>query len=164
MNWFEFDKWPVEVQDFKRIIDNFRGIYKIYLKLINKKKLTTCNRLNLESLGFGPIMLKHLPGHWGADHTGQFWHHMSANPAVIVKKMVDHHLFLNIIPNNFTARTERKVWCDWGMNQATRLPQILNLQSTSPLVFIHPTDTYFIQQLHLWPNNLQSGDGRGRLQ
>ena len=38
------------------------------------------------------------------------------SPAVIVRKMVDHHhLFLNIIPNNFTAWTEWKVWCDWGM-------------------------------------------------
>ena len=36
----------------------------------------------------------------------------SASPAVIVRKVVDHHLFLNIIPSNFTARTERKVWCD----------------------------------------------------
>ena len=47
-----------------------------------------------------------------ADHTGQFRHHPSASPAVIVRKVVGHHLFLNIIPNNFTARTERKVWCD----------------------------------------------------
>ena len=52
---------------------------------------------------------------WGADHTGQFRHHPSASPVVIVKKMVDHHLFLNIIPSNFTARTEWKVWCDRGM-------------------------------------------------
>ena len=29
--------------------------------------------------------------------------------------MVGQHLFLNIIPNNFTARTEQKVWCDWGI-------------------------------------------------
>ena len=51
---------------------------------------------------------------WRADHTGQFRHHMSASPAVIVKKMVSHHLFLNIILSNFTARTERKVWCGRG--------------------------------------------------
>ena len=33
-----------------------------------------------------------------ADHTGQFWHHPLASSAVIVKKTVGHHLFLNIIP------------------------------------------------------------------
>ena len=53
--------------------------------------------------------------HWGADHTGQFRHHPSASPAVIVRKVVGHHLFLNIIPSNFTTRIERKVWCDRGM-------------------------------------------------
>ena len=52
---------------------------------------------------------------WGADHTRQFRHHPSASPAVIVRKVVGHHLFLNVIPNNFTAKTERKVWCDRGM-------------------------------------------------
>ena len=30
----EFEKEPVEVQDFKRITDHFRGIYGMYLKLI----------------------------------------------------------------------------------------------------------------------------------
>ena len=56
-----------------------------------------------------------LRGTWGADHTEQFRHHPSASPAVIVRKVAGHHLFLNIIPSNFTARTERKVWCDRGM-------------------------------------------------
>ena len=32
----EFEKRPVEVQDFKKINDHFREIYGIYLKLINK--------------------------------------------------------------------------------------------------------------------------------
>ena len=27
------------------------------------------------------------------------------------------HLFLNIIPNNFTVRTGREVWCDRGLSQ-----------------------------------------------
>ena len=48
--------------------------------------------------------------------TGQFRHHPSASPAVKVRKMVGYHLFLNIIPSNFMARTERKVWCDRGIN------------------------------------------------
>ena len=30
----EFEKQPVEVQDFRRITDHFRGIHGIYLKLI----------------------------------------------------------------------------------------------------------------------------------
>ena len=42
-------------------------------------------------------------------------HHPLTSPAVIVKKVVGHHLFMNIIPNNFMARTEQKVWCDRGM-------------------------------------------------
>ena len=57
---------------------------------------------------------------WRADHTGQFRHHPSASPALIVRKVVGHHLFLNIIPNNFTVRTERKVWCDRGMRLTRR--------------------------------------------
>jgi hypothetical protein len=32
----EFEKQPVEVQEFKRIARHFRGIYGIYLKLIKK--------------------------------------------------------------------------------------------------------------------------------
>ena len=39
----------------------------------------------------------------------------SPSLAVIVRKVVDHHLFLDINPKNFTARTERKVWCDRGI-------------------------------------------------
>ena len=35
---------------------------------------------------------------FGADHTGQFRHHPSTSPAVIVRKVVGDHLFLNIIP------------------------------------------------------------------
>ena len=58
---------------------------------------------------------KHLSQHCGADHIGQFQHHPSASSAVIVRKVVVHHLFLNIIPSNFPARTERKVWCVRGM-------------------------------------------------
>ena len=60
--------------------------------------------------------------HWlhttlGADHTGQFRHHPSASLAVIVRKVVGHHLFLSIIPNNFTVWTEQKVWV-WSGHEA----------------------------------------------
>ena len=57
--------------------------------------------------------------HFGNHVEGQFRHHPSASPAVIVRKVVGHHLFLNIIPINFTARTEWKVWCDQGMRWDT---------------------------------------------
>ena len=52
----------------------------------------------------------------GTDHTRQFRHHPSASSAVIVRKVAGHHLFLNIILSNFTARTEREVWCDRGIS------------------------------------------------
>ena len=35
------------------------------------------------------------------------------------------HLFLNIIPNNFTARTGRKVWCDRGISLKDPDPDLL---------------------------------------
>ena len=35
---------------------------------------------------------------WWTDHTGRFRHHPSASPAIIVRKVVGQHLFLNIIP------------------------------------------------------------------
>jgi hypothetical protein len=54
--------------------------------------------------------------YWGADHTGQFYHHPPATAAVIMWKVVGQLLFLNIIPSNFTARTGWKVWCDRGMS------------------------------------------------
>ena len=56
---------------------------------------------------------------WVVDHTGRFRHHPSASPVVIVWKVVGQHLFLNIIPSNFTAETGRKVWCDQGMSRGS---------------------------------------------
>ena len=48
----EFEKELVGVQDFKRITYHFRGIYKIYLKQRKQnRKMSTCNQLDLESLG-----------------------------------------------------------------------------------------------------------------
>ena len=47
----ELEKWLVKVQDFKRTTDPPRGIYKIHPKLVKRKrKITTCNRLDLETL------------------------------------------------------------------------------------------------------------------
>ena len=42
----------------------------------------------------------------------RFLHHPSASPAVTMWKVVGQHLFLNIIPNDFIARTGWKVCCD----------------------------------------------------
>ena len=40
----KFDKWPVEVQDFKKIVHHFIGIHRIYPNFIKKnRKMTTCN-------------------------------------------------------------------------------------------------------------------------
>jgi hypothetical protein len=46
----EFEKQPVEVQDFRRITDHFRGIGRIYFKP-KTKKISTCDRLDLGTLG-----------------------------------------------------------------------------------------------------------------
>ena len=46
----EFGISLVEVQDFGKITDQFRGIYGIYLKLMKKLwKITTCNWMELET-------------------------------------------------------------------------------------------------------------------
>ena len=54
---------PVETQDFKRITNHFREIYKIYLKWTKQnRKTSTRNRLDLETLGSWPTMPKNFPG------------------------------------------------------------------------------------------------------
>jgi hypothetical protein len=57
---------PVQVQNLRGITDFFRETYGIYLKSIKKtQKITTCNRLDLETLGSSLNMFKNLPGHCG---------------------------------------------------------------------------------------------------
>ena len=52
-NGLQVTNEPIEVQNFRKIIDHLRGVYGIYLKLIQKnQKITTCNHLDLKSLGF----------------------------------------------------------------------------------------------------------------
>ena len=65
----EFEKEPVEVhQDFREITDRFRGIYRIYPNLIKEnRRMSTCNQLDLQTLGSHPIMPKNLPDHWFGD-------------------------------------------------------------------------------------------------
>ena len=56
-NWLKF-------KTSRKITHHFRGIYRIYLSLVKKnQKITTCNRLDLETLGsfFSLSMLKILP-------------------------------------------------------------------------------------------------------
>ena len=61
----EFAKYPVEVQDYMKITDRFRGNYRIYPTFIKEnRKMSTCNRLDLQTLGSQPVMLKILPDHW----------------------------------------------------------------------------------------------------
>ena len=53
----------LKVQDFRRITDRFRGIYRIYIKWMKRnQKMSTCNRLDLESLGSWLTMPKNFPG------------------------------------------------------------------------------------------------------
>ena len=55
----------IEVQDCRKITDHFRGIYRIYPNLIKEnRRMPTCNRLDLQTLGSPPIVPKNLPDHW----------------------------------------------------------------------------------------------------
>ena len=61
----EFEIEPVEVQDCREITDHFRGIYRIYPNLIKEnRRMSTCNRLDLQTLGSQPLVSKNLPDHW----------------------------------------------------------------------------------------------------
>ena len=60
----EFEKLTVEVQDCKKITNHFRRNDRIYPNLIKKnRRMSTCNRLDLQTLGSQPIMPKNLPDH-----------------------------------------------------------------------------------------------------
>ena len=46
----------IEVQDYMKIIDHLKGIFKIYPNLIKENwRMSTCNRPDLETLGSQPI-------------------------------------------------------------------------------------------------------------
>ena len=57
---------PVEVQDYcRKNTDNCRGIYGIYPSFIKEnRRMSTCNRLDLQTLGSQPVMPKLLPDRW----------------------------------------------------------------------------------------------------
>ena len=47
-----------------KIADRFRGIYELYPNLIKEnRRMSTCNRLDLQTLGSQPIMPKNLSNH-----------------------------------------------------------------------------------------------------
>ena len=58
----EFEKQPVEVQDFRKITNHFRGIYRIYPNLTERCQIVT--GWTWKHFGSRPTMVKHLPGHW----------------------------------------------------------------------------------------------------
>ena len=56
------NNWPVEVRDFQRITDHFRGIYKIYLNWMKQnRKMSTCKPISFWTLGSWPTMPKNFP-------------------------------------------------------------------------------------------------------
>ena len=58
----EFEKKPVEVEHCRKITDRFRGIYRIYPNLImGNRRMSTCNRLEVQTLGSQPVMPKISP-------------------------------------------------------------------------------------------------------
>ena len=65
----EFEKNPVEGQTFRRIPDHFLGIYRIYRNLMKEnRRMSTWNRLDMQTLGSQPVMSKNLPDHWCCLH------------------------------------------------------------------------------------------------
>ena len=53
----EFEKLPVGVNDIKKITDHCRGLNGLYFQ----QEITTCNWLDLETLGFGLIVATKSP-------------------------------------------------------------------------------------------------------
>ena len=65
MNRLSLRNIPVEIQDFKRITDHFRGIYRIYPNILKEnRRMLTCNWWDLQTLGSKPVVPKNLPDPW----------------------------------------------------------------------------------------------------
>jgi hypothetical protein len=58
----EFEKQLVEVRDCRKIPDHFRGIFPNSIK--ENCRMSTCNWLDLQTLGSPPIMPKNHPVCW----------------------------------------------------------------------------------------------------
>ena len=55
---------PVEVQECRKITDHLIGIYRIYPNLIKEyRRMSACNRFDLQTLGSQSVMPKNLPDH-----------------------------------------------------------------------------------------------------
>jgi hypothetical protein len=53
---------PVGIQDCKKITNHSRGILEIYPNVLKENwRMSTCNRLDVQTLGSQPIMPKILP-------------------------------------------------------------------------------------------------------
>ena len=58
----EFEKQLVEVEDGRKITDRFRRIYRIYPNLMEEnRRMSTCSRLDLQTLGSQPVTSRNLP-------------------------------------------------------------------------------------------------------
>ena len=66
-NWQLVIDGPVEVQDCREITNYFRGIYRIFHNLIKENcRMSTCDHLDLQTLGSQPFMPTNFPDHWYA--------------------------------------------------------------------------------------------------
>ena len=77
---YRWTAWVWEITgwsgDCRKITDHFRGIYRIYPNLIKDNwRISTCNRLDLETLGSQPVMSKNLPNPW-VTFVNPFFAHM----------------------------------------------------------------------------------------
>ena len=56
---------PVEVRDYRKITDHFRGTYRTYPNLMKEKqRMSTYDQLDLQTLGSQPVVVpKNLPDH-----------------------------------------------------------------------------------------------------
>ena len=60
----EFVKQRVEVQNCRKITNHSKGIYRTYPNLIKEnRRMSTCYRLDLQTLGSQPVMPNNLPDH-----------------------------------------------------------------------------------------------------
>ena len=81
---------------------------------LNCSSLCPHTTINLQSDVKGPCR--------GANHYHHICNHLSTSLAVIVW---DQHLFMNIIPNNFTAEIEQNIWCHQGTYLLSQLESLV---------------------------------------
>ena len=94
---------PVEVENCRKITDRFRIIYRIYPNLIKEnRRMSTCNRLDLQTLGSQPIMPKNLPDHCLRMPEG---HHLHS-----ISRIVIDVLLRTVLPSTYIADNGR----EWG--------------------------------------------------